>query len=83
MVLIHLYLPSICKRGGILIFCLSTFLFLSEVAAWTPLDTLKIKEVGKIAISSTEKEIAYEVLIPSVTEEKGLWLTEVYAYQLT
>lgn len=78
MALIHLYLPSLCKRIVILIFLLSTFFFLSEATAWTPLDTLKIKEVGKIAISSTEKQIAYEVLVPSVTEEKGSWLTEIY-----
>jgi len=82
MVLNYLPLPSTCKKTFILIFCLSIFLFLPKVCAWAPLDTLKIKEVGKIAISSTEKQVAYEILTPSVSEENGLWLTEVFIYQV-
>jgi len=78
----HSYLSNRYKKTFILVICLSTLLFLSKAFAWTPLDTLKIKEVGKIAISSTEKQIAYEVLNPSVSEDKGIWLTEVYTYQI-
>jgi len=78
----HSHPSNIYKNIFILLICLSTLLSLSKAFAWTPLDTLKIKEIGKIAISSTEKQIAYEVLTPSVSEDKGIWLTEVYTYQV-
>lgn len=51
---------------------------LVHLHAWTPVDTLKIKEIGKIAIAPTEKQVAYEVLTPFVDAEKGVWQKEIY-----
>lgn len=63
------------------LFFITCFL-LSEAFGWGPIDTLRIKELGKIAISPTEKQIAYEVLTPFVDTEEGAWETEVYLQEI-
>lgn len=76
----RLFCLNQCKRTFTFILCLSSLFFLSSINAWSPLDTIKIKEVGKIALDSRENRVAYEILTPKVTEEEGIWLTDVYIF---